>query len=76
MNPTDRSVLLFRTPGYQVGDIGLFLGLRAVGLDYRLFNRLYLIIDPIDVAIPVFKLDKFPFFYKQWKSALGLAWRF
>jgi hypothetical protein len=25
--------------------------------------------------IPVFKVDKFPFFYKQWRISVGVAWR-
>jgi hypothetical protein len=73
---TGLSVLLFRSPGYDVGSAGLFLGLRALGLDYRIWRRLYLHVDPVDVGMPVFKVDKLPFYYKQWRVAGGLGWRF
>jgi hypothetical protein len=70
------SVLLFNSPGYNIGTVGLFLGARVLGLDWRIRENLYLIVEPIDVGIPIFKVDKFPFFYRQWRSGAGLAWKF
>jgi hypothetical protein len=71
------SALLFETPGYRTGDSGLFLGFRAAGFDYRMVRDLYLMIDPVDIALPIFKPHHLPlFFYRQWRVAGGVAWRF
>ena len=70
------TVLLFDTPGYEVGNVGLFLGFRAVGFDVKINDHFFLVVDPIDVAVPIFKVEKFPFFYKQWRVGMGMAMRF
>jgi hypothetical protein len=70
------SILLFDTVGYDYGSLGLFLGIRAVGLDYRLAKNMYLTIDPLEVALPVFGLDKVPYYWRQIRAGAGLAWRF
>ncbi|RKZ07077.1 hypothetical protein DRQ05_03715, partial [bacterium] len=70
------SVLLFDTPGYETGDVGLNLGMRAMGLDIRFGENFLLILDPIDLSVPVFSLDKLPFYYRQWRVAAGVAWHF
>jgi hypothetical protein len=70
------TVLLFDTPGYEIGNVGLFLGFRAVGFDIKINDNFFLVVDPIDVAVPIFKVEKFPFFYKQWRVGMGMAMRF
>lgn len=70
------SVLLFDTPGYEAGTVGLYAGARLLGLDIRLTDSLSLMIDPVDISLPVFEIKKLPFYYKQWRVAAGLAWHF
>jgi hypothetical protein len=50
-------------------EVGLYAGARRLGLDIRLIDHLSLMIDPVDISLPVFEIRKLPFYYKQWRVA-------
>ncbi len=70
------SMLLFNSYDFSFGSVGLFLGLHTCTFEYRLTHNLRLLIDPVYLAMPIFSVDSLPFYWKQWRSSIGLAWRF
>ncbi len=69
------SVLLFETYGYHTGDVGLWLGMKVLGLDIDLHRNVALTIDVVDISLPVFHITEMPFIYPQWRWAVGVTFR-
>jgi len=72
---TGGAVLLFDTYGYRAGEMGLWLGARAMGLDVAIGEHLVFMLDVADMTIPAFALSTLPFLYQQWRWSIGLAFR-
>jgi uncharacterized protein (TIGR03382 family) len=66
------STLLFDVngaPKYSVGPFGAFTPL---GIDYDLGNAMRLVIDPVEIAIPVPHVGLIPLYYEQFRLMIGL----
>jgi hypothetical protein len=66
------SYLLTNLYGAPKGSIGLFVGANPLGLEWKLSQVFYLIINPLGVAIPIPHLTGVPFLYPQYRTSLGL----
>jgi uncharacterized protein (TIGR03382 family) len=66
------STLLFDVngaPKYSVGPFGAFTPL---GIDYDLGNAMRLVIDPVEIAVPVPHVGLLPLAYEQFRFMIGL----
>jgi uncharacterized protein (TIGR03382 family) len=66
------STLLFDVngaPKYSVGPFGAFTPL---GIDYDLGNAMRLVIDPVEIAIPVPHVGLIPLYYEQFRLMFGI----
>ena len=58
--------------GVPRGSIGVFLGGFPLGLEWKVSGHVFLIINPLGVAVPVPHLTGAPFAYPQFRSELGV----
>ncbi len=58
--------------GVPKGSVGIFAGLNPLGLEWKLSSRLYAILHPLGVAVPVTQLTGAPFAYPQYRATIGL----
>jgi hypothetical protein len=65
------SVLLFDVYGAPAGSIGVYAGTSPLGLDVDLGRALKLVIDPINLSLPVPHLTAAPFYYLQYRITVG-----
>jgi len=70
------SVLLFDSWGYDAGTGGLVGGLRLLGLEMALKERLFLRVDLLDFTLVLHKVAPMPFPYPQHRFTVALATRF
>jgi hypothetical protein len=66
------STLLFDVngaPKYSVGPFGAFTPL---GIDYDLGHAVRLVIDPVEIAVPVPHIGLIPLYYEQFRLMIGL----
>ena len=70
------SVLLFDSWGYEAGTGGLVGGLRLLGLEMALKERLSLRVDLLDFTLVLHKVAPVPFPYPQHRFTVALATRF
>ncbi len=68
------SLLLFEMVGAPKGSIGPYLGASLLGLSYELAPKVYLIVDPADVVVPVPQVHGAPFLYRQYRFSIGVQW--
>jgi hypothetical protein len=66
------SVLLIDLYGAPRGNVGIFAGLVPLGIEWKASSSLYVIFDPLGIALPVPQLRGVPFLYTQYRAALGL----
>jgi hypothetical protein len=68
------SVLLFDLYGAPAGSVGPFVGISLLGLELALDDRLRLILEPADVAVPIPHLSGIPITHRQYRASVGLEW--
>jgi membrane-associated phospholipid phosphatase len=58
--------------GVPKGTTGLFVGLSPLGVDWRASRLFDVVINPLGIAVPVPQLGGIPFWYPQYRAAVGL----
>ncbi len=66
------SVLLSNFYGAPAGSVGLYFGLSPLGLEWKAHRLFYLIINPLNIALPIPQISGVPFFYPQYRVTVGL----
>jgi hypothetical protein len=66
------SYLLSDLYGAPSGSLGIFLGFSPLGLEWKLSRICYLVIDPLNIGIPIPQLRGVPLVYPQYRFTLGL----
>jgi hypothetical protein len=66
------SYLLTSLYGAPAGSVGLYLGLSPLGLEWKLSRLFYLIINPINISMPIPQLRGVPLTYPQYRFSIGL----
>jgi hypothetical protein len=67
------SYLLFDLYGAPKGSIGFYGAVSPLGLEWKLSRLFLLIINPINIAIPVPQLKGVPLTYPQYRLSIGLG---
>jgi hypothetical protein len=65
--------LLFDLYGAPKGSIGFYGAVSPLGLEWKLSRLFLLIINPINIAIPVPQLKGVPLTYPQYRLSIGLG---
>jgi hypothetical protein len=66
------SYLLINLYGASSGSVGLYAGVSPLGLEWKLSKVFYLIINPLNIALPVPQLRGVPLSYPQYRFSIGL----
>jgi hypothetical protein len=66
------SYLLSNLYGAPSGSLGIYAGVSPLGVEWKLSRIFYLIINPLNIALPIPQLSGVPFFYPQYRFSLGL----
>lgn len=66
------STLLFDVYGAQKFDIGPYAAFTPLGIDYDLGNAVRLVIDPVQIAVPVPHVGMLPLYYEQFRLMIAL----
>ena len=69
------STLLFDIYGAPKYDIGPYVGVSPLGIDYDLGNATRLVIDPLSIDVPVPHLGLIPLYYEQFRTMIGIQFR-
>jgi hypothetical protein len=67
------SYLLYDLYGAPKGSTGLYAGISPLGLEWKLSGSFLLIINPINIALPVPQLKGVPMTYPQYRFSIGLG---
>jgi hypothetical protein len=66
------SYLLSNFYGAPSGSTGVYLGTSPLSLEWKLSRAFYLIINPLNFALPVPQLKGVPLLYPQYRSTIGI----
>jgi hypothetical protein len=66
------SYLLMNLYGAPSGSVGVYVGGSPLGLEWKLSRRFYLIINPVNISLPVPQLHGVPLIYQEYRTTLGL----
>ena len=66
------SVLLMDLYGAPRGSTGVFLGISPLGVEWKISRALYIVVDPINLAVAAPQLAATPFVYQQYRFTVGL----
>jgi hypothetical protein len=66
------SVLLMDLYGAPRGSTGIFLGVSPLGVEWKISRALYIVVDPINLAVAAPQLAATPFVYQQYRSTIGI----
>jgi MYXO-CTERM domain-containing protein len=66
------SRLLIDLYGAPKGTTGIYAGLSPLGLEWKMSRTFYLVVNPLNFALPVPQLKGVPFSYWQYRFTLGL----
>jgi hypothetical protein len=66
------SRMLMDLYGAPKGTTGLYGGFSPLGLEWKLSRVFYLIVNPLNIAVPAPQLKGVPFVYPQYRFTLGL----
>jgi MYXO-CTERM domain-containing protein len=66
------SVLLMDLYGAPRGSTGIFLGLSPLGIEWKVSRAVYIVVDPINIAVAAPQLAATPFVYQQYRFTIGL----
>lgn len=67
------SYLLYDLYGAPKGSTGLYAGISPLGLEWKLSGTFLLIINPLNIALPVPQLKGVPMTYPQYRISIGLG---
>ena len=70
------SVLLFNAVGIPAGATGIFVGASLLGVSLELRPDWWLVIHPIDVAVPIPSMKGVPLVARQYRLSIGIEHRF
>jgi hypothetical protein len=66
------SVLLMDLYGAPRGSTGIFLGVSPLGIEWKLSRAVYIVVDPINIAVAAPQLAATPFVYQQHRFTIGV----
>ena len=66
------SYLLSSFYGAPSGSTGIYLGVSPLGIEYKLSKIFYVILNPINIALPAPQLKGVPLLYPQYRTSVGL----
>ena len=66
------SYLLSSLYGAPSGSVGLYLGVSPLGVEWKVSSFTYLILNPLNLAVPIPQLPGVPFLYPQYRITLGI----
>ncbi len=66
------SRLMFDVPGAPKGSIGPFASFTPLGIDYDLGGSVRLVLDPVEIAVPVPYVGLIPLYYEQFRLMIGI----
>jgi MYXO-CTERM domain-containing protein len=66
------SYLLTTLYGAPSGSVGLYGGVSFLGVEWKLSRVFYLVINPLNIALPVPQIKGVPFLYPQYRFSIGL----
>ncbi len=66
------SYLLMDLYGAPSGSLGLYIATSPLSIEWKLSRIFYLIINPINIALPVPQLNGVPLLYPQYRTTIGL----
>ena len=66
------SRLLIDLYGAPKGSTGIYAGLSPLGLEWKMSRAFYLVLNPLNFALPVPQLKGVPFSYWQYRATIGL----
>jgi hypothetical protein len=66
------SRLLIDLYGAPKGSTGIYAGLSPLGLEWKMSRIFFLVINPLNIAVPTPQLKGVPFSYPQYRATIGL----
>ena len=66
------STLLFDVPGAPKWSVGPYAAFTPLGIDYDLGNSVRIVIDPVEISVPVPYIGLIPLYYEQFRLMVGL----
>ncbi|MEO8701420.1 MAG: MYXO-CTERM sorting domain-containing protein [Kofleriaceae bacterium] len=66
------SMLLFDVFGAPKHEIGLFGAFTPLGIDYDLGKSVRLVLDPVQIALPMPHIGAIPLYYEQFRLMIGI----
>jgi len=67
------SYLLFDLYGAPKGSLGYYAGISPLGLEWKLSRTFLLIVNPLNIAVPVPQTKGVPLSYPQYRFSIGLG---
>jgi hypothetical protein len=68
------SMLLFDVYGAPKYSFGPYAAFTPLGIDYDLGNSWRIVIDPVEIAVPVPHIGLIPLFYEQFRLMVGVQY--
>jgi len=66
------SRLLMDLYGAPKGSTGIYAGFSPLGLEWKMSGMWYLIINPLNIAVPTPQLSGVPYSYPQYRATIGI----
>jgi len=66
------SVLLIDLYGAPKGTTGIYSGFSPLGIEWKMSRNFFLVVNPLNIAIPAPQLKGVPFTYPQYRATLGI----
>jgi len=66
------SYLLIDLYGAPKGSTGIYAGLSPLGLEWKMSALFFLIVNPLNIAVPTPQLKGVPFSYPQYRATIGI----
>jgi hypothetical protein len=66
------SYLLIDLYGAPKGSTGIYAGLSPLGLEWKMSRLFFLIVNPMNIAVPTPQLKGVPFSYWQYRATIGV----
>jgi hypothetical protein len=70
------SYLLIDLYGVPRGSTGIYVGLSPLGFEWKMSRLFFLVVNPLNIAVPVPLLTGIPFSYPQYRATVGLEMYF
>ena len=66
------SRLLIDLYGAPKGSTGIYVGLSPLGIEWKVSRHFFLVVNPLNIAVPTPQLKGVPFSYPQYRATIGL----